>query len=173
MKTKTNASHTTHTSHSQTNNPRVSEVTDKAMKNFEQALRTGVKLQEEAAHYWTSILNHTATAQDWQKQVTNMSQVANGFMPAAQKQMEGVLGLLEKNTRTGAELVKKAVDAVQTPNLAESQTKWLDFYTSSLGAVRSTTEALTEINTQAIDSCISFLRNTQNRMGRTTTTTAS
>jgi len=177
MKTKTNASHTSQTSHSQANNPRVSEVTDKAMKNFEHALRTGVKLQEEAAHYWTSILNHTASAHDWQKQVANFSNVANGFMPAAQKQMEGVLGLLEKNSRTGADLMKKAVDAVQTPNLAESQTKWLEFYTSSLGAVRSTTEALTEMNAQAIDSCINFLRKTtdytQNRMGRTSTTTAS
>src|SRR6266478_406294 len=106
MKTKT---HTTETS-----NPHVSEVTDKAMKNFEQALRTGVKLQEEAARCWTTVLNQTASAQDWQRQIANFTNLANGFLPATQKQMEGVLDLMENNTRAGVELMKKAVDAAQT-----------------------------------------------------------
>src|SRR5437016_9341357 len=115
MKTKTHTAHTTGSS-----NPHVSEVTDKAMKNFEHAIRTGVKLQEEAARCWTSVLNQSASAQDWQKQLANFTNLANGFLPATQKQMEGVLDLMEKNTRTGVELMKKAVDAAQTPGLAES-----------------------------------------------------
>jgi len=65
---------------------------------------------------------------------------------------------MEKNGRTGAELMKKAVDAAQTPAIAESQAKWMDFWTSSMGAVRSNAEAVTQISTKAIDSWIDFIR---------------
>ena len=136
----------------------VSEMAEKAMRNYEQALRTSVKLQEEAGRWWTTMLNQTASAQDWQKRVTNLTSMANGVMPVAQRRMEEVMELMEKNSRTGAELMKKAVDAAQTPAIAESQAKWIDVWTSSLGAVRSNAEALTQINTRVIDSWIDFAR---------------
>jgi len=134
------------------------EMAEKAMKNYEQALRTGVKLQEEAGRWWTTMLNQTTSAQDWQKRMTNLTSMANGVMPVAQRRMEEVMELMEKNSRTGAELMKKAVDAAQTPAIAESQSKWIEVWTSSLGAVRSNAEALTEINTRVIDSWIDFAR---------------
>jgi hypothetical protein len=136
----------------------VSEMTEKAMKNYEQAVRTGVKLQEEAGRWWSNMLNQTASAHDWEKRVTTLTSVANGVMPVAQRRMEEVMELMEKNSRTGAELVKKAVDAAQTPAIAESQAKWMDFWTASLGAMRANAEALTEINTKVIDSWIDFAR---------------
>ena len=72
--------------------------------------------------------------------------------------MEEVISLMEKNSKTGAELMKKAVDAAQTPVIAESQAKWMDFWTSSMGAVRSNTEAVSEMSSKAIDSWIDFVR---------------
>ena len=156
----------TETTHTSTTIPRVSEVTDKAMKNFEHALRTGVKLQEEAARCWTTVLNQSTSAHDWQKQIANYTNVANGVLPATQKQIEGVMDLMEKNTRTSVELIKKAIDAAQSPSPTESQNKWLDVYTSSLGAVRSTTEAVAQLNAQAIDSCINYLRRTNDNFLR-------
>jgi len=143
--------------HRDKENP-VADMADKAMKNYEQALRTGLKLQEEAGKWWTGVLNQSTSAQDWQKRATNWTTMATGVMPAAQKRMEDVLELMEKSSRTGAELVKKAVDAAQTPVIAESQAKWLDFWTASLGAARSNAEALTQIHTRAIDSWIDFVR---------------
>jgi len=136
----------------------MSDMADTAMKNYEQALRTGLKFQEEAGRWWTSMLNQAAFTQDWQKRVTNMTGMANNLMPMAQRRMEEVMSLMEKNGRTGAELMKKAVDAAQTPAIAESQAKWMDFWTSSMGAVRSNAEAVTQISTKAIDSWIDFIR---------------
>jgi hypothetical protein len=104
------------------------------------------------------MFNQTAAAQDWQKRFNNLTAMANEVMPVAQERMEEVLDLMEKNTQTGADLMKKVVDAVQTPVIAESQAKWLDFWTCSLGAVRSNAEALTQINTRTIDSWIDFVR---------------
>jgi len=133
-------------------------MAEKAMRNYEQALRTSVKLQEEAGRWWTTMLNQTTSTQDWQKRMSNITSVANGVMPVAQRRMEEVMDLMQKNSRTGADLVKKAVDAAQTPAIAESQSKWIDVWTASLGAVRSNAEALTQINTRVIDSWIDFAR---------------
>jgi len=137
----------------------VSELADRALKNYEHALHTGLKLQEEAGRWWSSMLNQTAYAQDWQKRVNNITGVTNQFIPLAQRRMEEVVELMEKNSRTGAELMKKAVDAAQTPAIAESQAKWLDFWTSSMGAVRSNTEAVSQISSKTIESWIQFVKN--------------
>ncbi|HTL55637.1 MAG TPA: hypothetical protein VL361_08150 [Candidatus Limnocylindrales bacterium] len=136
----------------------VSEMTDTAMKNYEQAVRTTLKLQEEAARCWSSMLNQTTLVQDWQKRLDDFSGMTNKFVPLAQQRMEEVISLMEKNSRTGAELMKKAVDAAQTPVISESQAKWMEFWTSSMGAMRTNTEAFAEIGTKAVDSWIDFVR---------------
>ncbi len=136
----------------------MSEMADAALKNYEQALQTSLKLQEEAGRWWSSMLNQTTFSQDWQKKVGNAAGLANNFVPLAQRRMEEVIELMEKNSRTSAELVKKAVDAAQTPTIAESQAKWMEFWTSSMGAVRANTEAVSHISSKAIDSWIDFVR---------------
>ncbi|HEV2391005.1 MAG TPA: hypothetical protein VG146_01445 [Verrucomicrobiae bacterium] len=138
----------------------MSDMADTAMKNYEQAVRTGLKLQEEAGKCWTSMLNQATYSQDWQKQFTQMTGVANNLMPLAQQRMEDFMALLEKNGHASTELMKKAVEAAQTPGLAESQTKWMEFWTASLGAVRSNAEAVGEMSSKAIDSWIDFVRKT-------------
>src|ERR1051326_1371720 len=70
-----------------------SEMTDRAMKNYELAVRTGLKLQEEASQMCANLLSQTATSQNYQKQMANLSSVANSVMPAAQRRMEEVLDL--------------------------------------------------------------------------------
>src|SRR2546421_53960 len=112
----------------------MSDIADKALKNYDQIVRTGLKLQEEAGRCWTSFLTQAASMQDFHKSFTNFSTVANGVLPEAQKRVQEVLDLVEKNTRTGVELMRKASDAAQTPVIAESQSKWMDFWAASLGA---------------------------------------
>lgn len=136
----------------------VVDMADKAMKNYEQALRTGLKLQEEAVRCFNHMFNQTASPQDWQKRFTNFTALTNEVMPLTQKRMEEVLDLMEKNSRNGAELVKKAVDAAQSPVPAESQAKWMEFWTSSMGVARSNAEAITQISARAIDAWIDFVR---------------
>ena len=134
------------------------ETTDQARKTYEQTLRTGQRLQEEAGQWWTRMLTQMPTATDWQKQMTTFSSMASRAMPFVQKRMEDTLDFIEKNSRTSADLMRKAVDAVQTPGLAECQTKWMDFWASSLRAVQSNVEAATEIGTKSIDSWIELVR---------------
>ncbi|HYG35902.1 MAG TPA: hypothetical protein VEC99_14015 [Clostridia bacterium] len=139
------------------------DMANKARKSYEQTVRTGQRLQEEAGNWWTRMMTQTATATDWQRQFANFTTLANNVMPMAQRRMEDAMGLMEKNSRTSAELMKKAVDAAQTPSVAESQAKWLEFWTSSLKALQSNVEAYTEISTKTIDSWIDFVRKNTER----------
>jgi hypothetical protein len=134
------------------------DIAENAMKNYEQAVRTGLKMQEEANKWWTSALNQGSMAQDWQKRMMAMTQTMNNVLPMAQKRMEDVMEFMEDNGRRNADLVRKAADAVQTPTLADSQAKWMEFWTASLTAARCNAESATQIGTKAIDSWIAFVR---------------
>lgn len=132
----------------------MSDMADTAMKNYEQAVRAGLKMQEEAGKWWTNMFNQ-GVGDDWQKRLGTMT---SGFVPLAQKRMEEMMELMQKNGRTSAELMKKAMEAAQTPMGAESQAKWMDFWTSSMGAMRSSTEAMTQINNKAVEGWINYIR---------------
>jgi len=136
----------------------LSEAADKAMKNYEQAVRTGLKLQEEASHLWTNLLNQSASPQDWQNRFSGATTVANGILPAAQKRLEEVLNLVEQNTKSSTDLFKKAADVCQTTTLPECQSKWLDLCTASIDLARSNFEAAAQINSRAVDSWIDYVR---------------
>lgn len=136
----------------------LSDIADKAMKNYEQAIRTGLKLQEEAAHLWTNVLNQSAAPHDWQKRFSSATTVVNGVLPAAQKRMEEVLNLMEENTKTSTDLMKKAAEVCQTTTVSECQAKWLDFCTATLDFARSNVEAVTQINSRAIDSWVDYVK---------------
>jgi translation initiation factor 2 alpha subunit (eIF-2alpha) len=132
-----------------------SEIFDQALKNYEQALRTGMKVQEDAGKCWTKLLNQAASPQDLQKQITSM---ANDVIPATQKSMEGCLDLLEQNSRASVDLLKKGLEAAQTTSFGESQGKLIEFCEGSLKALKANAQAIADINTKAIDSWISVVK---------------
>ena len=136
----------------------LTEMADNALKNYEHAVRTGLRLQEEASRWWTSTFSQAAATTDWQRRATEYASMANNFMPLAQKRMEEMLEIVEKNSRSGADLVKKAMDAAQTPVLAESQAKWMDFWTAAMNTMRTNTDAMSTLGGHAIDSWLNFVR---------------
>lgn len=136
----------------------LSEMADTLRKNCEQALRTSLKFPEEAGRWWSSVLNPAACAQQWQEQLNYTTRAANGILPLAQKPLGELIDLAEKNSRTSAELLKKACEAAQTVAPGESQAKWTEFCTSSLQAMRSNSEALSQISSKALDSWAGFIR---------------
>jgi len=137
-------------------------LAEAARRNYEEAIRAGQRLQEEAGQWWTRMLNQTAAAADWQGNLTRFNAVAGNVVPLAQKCLEGVMGVMEKSTRTSAELMEKALDATQTQSWAECQAKWMEFWTSSMKAAQSNVEAITQLNTRTMDSCINLVRKSSN-----------
>lgn len=135
----------------------MTDMADKAKRNYEQTMRTGMKLQEEAGRWWSQTWNQAAMAQEWQKRLAEFTQMASGLAPLAQKRMQEMMDMMETNSRTSAELIRKATDAAQSFG-PDGQSKWMEFWVSSLGAIRTNIEAATEFNTRAIDSWINYVR---------------
>ena len=104
-------------------------VTDQALKNCQQAIRNGLKLQQELARYWTGVISQSGLRRRIGKnRVSGFAATSATSIPAAQKRVEEIMELTEKNYKAGADLLKKATDAAQTASVAESQTKWLDVW---------------------------------------------
>jgi hypothetical protein len=135
-----------------------STAAETARKSYQETVRTGSRIQEEAGQWWTKMLSQTAAWADWQKQFSSLTALTANTFQINQRRLEDVMAWIEKNSRTNAELVKKAADAAQTPAIAESQTKWLDFWTASLRATQANVEAATQMTTRAIDSWAELIR---------------
>ena len=132
-----------------------SDVFDQALKNYEQALRTGVKLQEDAGKWWSRMVSQASSPQDLQKQINAL---ANDAIPATQKTLEGYLDLLEENSRASVDLLKKGMDAVQTTNLADSHNKLLEFCEGTLKSLKTSAQTVVELNSAAADSWMGLAR---------------
>ncbi|HEV2210456.1 MAG TPA: hypothetical protein VG167_16905 [Verrucomicrobiae bacterium] len=136
----------------------LNEMAETARKNYEHAVRTGQRMQEEAGQWWSRMLGQAGTTGDWQTQISSMTQFASRVMPLAQRRFEDALDLMQKNSKASADLMKLALEAAQTPGLAESQARWVDVWTSGMKAVQGNVEAVTHISTKAIDSWLDFVR---------------
>ena len=137
---------------------RMAEVTETARKNYEHAVRTGQKLQDQAGQWWTRILSQGPGLGDWQKHFAGLTRLTTDTLPLAQRRMEDMMSWMECSSRNHAELMRKAMDAAQTPSVAESQNKWMDVWASSMKALQAQVESATEVSTQAIDGWIQFIR---------------
>jgi hypothetical protein len=133
-------------------------MADQARTNYEQAVLTGQKFQEEAGQWWTRMLGQAVNANECQKQFARLATITTSAMPLAQRRLEEAMQFIETNSRTGTELMKKAVDAAQTSSLAESQAKWMDFWSSYVKAAQLNLESATRLSTNAIDSWLEFVR---------------
>jgi hypothetical protein len=136
-------------------NKSVTDLFEQAMKNYEQALKTGLKLQEEAARMWTTILPQSNSLQDLERR---MKLMADEILPQTQKSIEEGLKLVEQNSRASVELLKKAVAAAQSGSALDAQAKWLGFWESSLNAMRDNALALSQANARAVDTWMGFAR---------------
>ncbi len=134
----------------------VSDMAEQIVSNYEQALRSSIKMQQEAVQCWSKWFNQSAPAEDWQRRVTRFTHLVNQYVPENEKRVEELVDLMQANTRTGTELLKKVADATQTPMTSEGQNKWLEVWTSSMGAMRSSYERFMQIGGRAMDSWMDF-----------------
>jgi hypothetical protein len=136
-----------------------SDLFDQAVKNYEQALKTGVRLQEECGKWWTNVLNQTTRPQDWQKNVTA---VLNETFPAAEKNMEETLRLMERNSRSSLDLLKQATEAAQSTSFADGQARLENLWQTSLELLQHNAQAMTQANVKLVETWTQLARKSTN-----------
>jgi hypothetical protein len=150
----------THTTKDETKDPSatLTDMADTLRRNFEESFRAGVKMQEEAARWWTSVLNPATCAQQWQEQFNCFTRTANSVIPLAQKPVSEIIDLAQKNSRSSVDLTKKLADALQAPTPGESQAKWAEWWNSVVAGMSSSNQELSQISAKAMNSWAGFVR---------------
>lgn len=66
-----------------------------------------------------------------------LAALTNEVIPATQKAMDNYLKIMEQNSAASIELVKKGMEAAQTTNYADTQSKVVEFCESSLKSLKA------------------------------------
>lgn len=133
------------------------EFTEQAFKCWEQAMRAGLKLQEDALRRWSELSSPAApAAPDWQKRFNGLNAAARDLASGGQKRTEEVLDFVNQNTRTATELFKKMSEAAQAGTAAERQAALNEWSAASADAVRACAQGVAQISTRAVDSWVQF-----------------
>ncbi len=124
------------------------DLFEQAMKNYEQALKSGLKLQEESARMWTAFAGQAGNPQDVQKRVKAWS---DDVIPQTQKALDEYLKLIEQNSKASVDLLKKALVACQASTLQETQNRFLGVWEGSLNALRDTAVSVAQTNARVTE----------------------
>jgi hypothetical protein len=131
----------------------VTELFDQAIETFDSALRTGVRIQEEATKWWTDMINEADSLQELQMRTRVMM---NEAMPAAQKSVDQAMKLIDRTYRTSLDLLKKAFETGQSESIYEAQMKTQELWEATLAALRTNAQAIVQVNAQAMESWAEF-----------------
>ena len=143
------------TAHTQEAAAAGTEIFSQAMKSYEQALRTGVKLQEDTAKWLTSFCQQPPWTQELKKQ---MGSVVSQAIPAIQRNMEESLRLIDMVNKTTLNLLKKSTNGSSTAAAADVQPEMQRLWQSSLSVMQSNMKSLTDSQTKAVESWTEFMR---------------
>jgi hypothetical protein len=126
-----------------------SELFTQAMGMFDAAMKTGAKLQEESARWYTNLIAGLGTPQSWQKK---SEEVMTEAISTAQQNVDEALKMVEQNAHTGMDLLQKAIDARQADTGPDAQAKTKDLWETALGALRTNAEAVLQANKKVVES---------------------
>jgi len=126
---------------------RVTGPFDEAVTTFNDAVKAGVKVQEEIGRWWSDAIEHAGAGEQWQKK---SKAVLSEAIPAAQKNAEEWLKLVEQNYRRSLELFKKAWD-VQPKDVADMRAKSQKLWEESLELVRDNAQAMAQANVKLME----------------------
>ena len=122
-------------------------VFDEAVATFNDAVKAGVKVQEEIGKWWSDALEQTGPAEQWQKK---SKAVLSEAIPAAQKNAEEWLKLIEQNYKRSLGLFKKAWE-VQPGDAADMRAKSQQLWEESLELVRDNAQAVAQANVKMME----------------------
>ena len=134
---------------------KVTGVFDQALSTFAETLKAGVKVQEDAAKWWSDALKQQSPISDWQ---SRSRELVGEVIPAAQKSAEEWLKLVEKNANKSIALLKRAIESDKDAEDLAAKTK--DLWEASLALVRENAQAVTETNLKLMELWSKLLKKT-------------
>lgn len=135
------------------------ELFSQAIETFETAIRTGVKMQEEYARWFTHMLGDVGSPQQWQSKGQT---IIGESMQMAQKNFDEAIRMMNENTRTGLELMQRAFEARQVSSTSDAQARTREIWETALGALRNNTEAVVQANSRMLETWAELAKKLRN-----------
>ncbi len=142
---------------------------DQAAQTFSEAFRAGVKMQEDITKWWSDTLDQAGPINEWQKK---SRAIVNEAIPAAQKNAEEWLKVVEDNYNRSMDLMKKAFSN-GTSNPAELQAKLRYLWEASLDVLRDNAQAMAQANVKMLDMWTDVMRKNVSAVAKTAAAAAS
>jgi F0F1-type ATP synthase membrane subunit b/b' len=123
----------------------IDEIFHEAMRSYEQALKSGIQLQEESANLWKDLLTKLGSPEEFQAKLESMT--ADAF-PKARKRMEEFVETFNRTSNQTIELFEKT----QATSVTDAQRRVQDLIESSLSALRVNVHSALNTNAKIIAS---------------------
>lgn len=134
----------------------VKDMTERAFGIWEDTVRSGLKMQEEA--FKSRPGKYIRAMEEMQSQFGRFKEMTEDLSPAMQKRADEILELIDKNTKLGNQLSQLASEASKMPMVAEQQSKWMDYWKLAVGGLYSNAEALVQIEARTMIGWIDFAK---------------
>lgn len=125
------------------------DVLKDAIKFYEEALKSGIQLQEESLDMWKDFLKQLGTPEELREKLEAMT---GGVFPESKEKLESVLKAFQENSRQGMELCNKAMTVCQSTSMVEGQARFQDLMESSLTTMRSNVHTVLDTNSKMMNS---------------------
>ena len=132
---------------------------DEAVESFNDAVKAGVKVQEEIGKWWSDALEQRNPTDEWQRRSKAMLGQA---IPAVQKNAEEWLKLIDQNYKRSLTLLKKAWET-EPADAASARARTQQIWESTLDLVRDNAQAIAQANVKMMEVWSGMLR--QNAAG--------
>jgi len=133
----------------------VSQMLDGAVDTFGQALKAGVKAQEDITKWWSNSLNGGGIMGDWQKR---SKEFIDETIPTTQNHAQELTKLAEQNYRRSVDLLKKAMKADSDPSFNAGAERVRKLWEESMAVVKENTTAMVQTNSKLMEAWAGLLQ---------------
>jgi hypothetical protein len=125
------------------------QIFQEALRNYENALKSGIELQEESVNLWKTLLTQLGSPEEFQAKLESMQSEA---FPAARKRMEEFVELFNRSSNQTLELFEKSMSVYQAKSVTDAQRRLQDLMESSLSTLRGNVQTALNTNAKIISS---------------------
>jgi len=125
------------------------EAFQDALKFFEDALKSGIQLQEESVKLWKDVLGQVGSPEELKKKLETITKDA---IPGNRERLDSMTKVFQDSAKQCSDLFGKTVGLCQSGSPSEGQERLQDLAESSLSALRSNVHAVVDMNSQVMKS---------------------
>lgn len=122
----------------------INEIFHEAMRSYEEALKSGIQLQEESVNLWKDLLSKLGSPEEFQAKLKSLSV---DIFPHARKRMEEFIETFNRSSNQAMDLFEKTCGVYQATSVTDAQRRVQDLVESSLATLRVNVH--TALNTNA------------------------